>query len=110
MNKRLDILREKEPPNLLDEKVLAAARFAAARNSKQKNRKKFILISSAIAASFVAGFAVIMVPRPQPNKFEVQYYALNDLSNIEQEAFALASELNCNTVYALDNSGNWENL
>ena len=108
MNNRLDILREKEVPHALDARILTAARLSAAGYRSKSGKKKFFyLVSTSLAASFAVAFAIIFTPSAP--EYEVKYYALNDTSSIEQEAFALASELNCNTVYALDNT-TWENL
>lgn len=111
MKKDLEVLKVQAVPEHLDSRILTAARLAAYRNSRKNRRKKAILAFSAVAASFVAGFAVfVMPPAEKTTHFEVQYQALNDLSFIEQETFALAAELNCHSVYALDNNGTWENM
>lgn len=111
MNKELETLKVREVPSQLDSRILTAARLAASGNVKRNRNKRIFLASSGIAAACVAGFVIFFTPPPEKTThFEVQYQALNDLSFIEQETFALAAELNCQSVYALDNTGTWENM
>ena len=111
MKKDLEVLKIREVPSRLDSRILTAARLAASGNIRKNRQKRIILISGSIAAACLAGFAVFLAPHNTRNtRFEVQYHALNDLSFIEQEAFALASELDAHSVYALDNGTAWENM
>lgn len=109
MKKELEVLKIREVPEHLDARVLAAARLAASGNSRRNRYRHIIVAASGIAAACVAGFAIFAVPvTPKKHITDTQYLALNDFSSIDQEFFALASELNCQSVYALDNSVNLE--
>ena len=109
MKQELNTLRQREVPASLDAAVLTAARLSAFRRNKRQRAKRLLFTASGIAAAVAACFAVFVTLPPEATQNEAQYYALNDLSIIEQESFALASELNCRSVYALDNTITWEN-
>ena len=105
MKQRLDILTEREVPEHLDVSILAAAKFSAYRKNKRQRAKRLLFAASGMAAAVSAGFAIfVTLPNTDNTYTEAQYYSLNDLSTIEQETFALAAELNCRSIYALDNS------
>ena len=109
MKKDLDILKTHEVPEHLDVAVLSAAKFAAYRKNKQQKIKRLFLAAGSIAAAFAVGFSIFSVSEPKSKYTDSQYSALNDLSAIEQEAFALAAELNCRSIYALDYQTGLEN-
>ena len=110
MKQQLDILTKREVPEHLDVSILAAAKFSAYRKNKHQRAKRLLFAASGMVAAVAAGFAIfITLPSTDTACTEAQYYSLNDLSTIEQETFALASELNCRSIYALDNSITLEN-
>lgn len=109
MKQELNTLRQREVPASLDAAVLSAARLSAFRRNKRQRAKRLIFAASGMAAAIAACFATFVTLPYKETRNEAQYYALNDLSIIEQESFALAAELNCRSVYALDNTITWEN-
>ena len=109
MNNGPDMLKEMTVPSELDAKILAVARLSAAGNRRRHWHNKMIAASS-IAAVCAVGFALFMVPGKTDTRVDMKYYALNDLTSIEQETFALTSALNSNSVYMSENSISLENF
>lgn len=109
MNNSPNILKEMTVPSELDARILAVSRLAAAGNRRKRRHSKMLAVSG-IAAVCAIGFAVILAPEMAKPKIDMRYQALNDLSQIEQETFALCSALNSNRVYMFENSINLENL
>ena len=109
MNKSPDILREMSVPSELDAKILAVARLSAAGSRCRRRQCKLIALSG-MAAVCAIGFAVLFAPGVVQPKIDMRDQALNDLTQIEQETYALCSALNSNRVYMFENSINLENL
>ena len=110
MKRELEILKMREVPEHLDASILAAARFSTLRRNRRNRMKRIIFAAGGMAAAVAAGFAVFAAPSGlKSENIENQYISLNELSSIEQEAFVLAAELNCRSIYALDTPVNWEN-
>lgn len=111
MKRDLDILKRQEVPDHLDVAILSAAKFAAYRKNKQQKTKRLIFATGSMAAAFAVGIFAFSAPSKINNVYQESHYSsLNDLSAIEQEAFVLAAELNCRSIYALDNQTGLENL
>ena len=110
MDMKFKNLTTQDVPSGLDAKILAASRLAAHGYARRRRIRKISYLTGAVAASLAAGFAIFAPPAIQSNAYEVKYQALNDLSLIEQEAYALDAELNCNALYTLSSTATMELL
>lgn len=82
------------PSAALDDRIMLAARIAAARNRSRHNFRRYFAISGAAAALLIGGAVYIHMPQPAArNRSQEELLAMNDWSKFEQESYNLALQL-----------------